>query len=111
MEVQRMRIVPDTSVIVDGRITEIVQKKKFKGSKVIVPAAVVSELEYQANRGRESGFNGLEELKNLQKLHKKGEISLTFAGKRPSLEEITLSRGGEIDAMIRDIAKNTMEFL
>ncbi|ADP77977.1 ATPase, PilT family [Methanothermus fervidus DSM 2088] len=100
-----MRIVPDTSVIVDGRITEIVQKKKFKGSKVIVPAAVVSELEYQANRGRESGFNGLEELKNLQKLHKKGEISLTFAGKRPSLEEITLSRGGEIDAMIRDIAK------
>jgi len=100
-----MRIVPDTSVIVDGRITNIVQEEEFRGSEVIVPEAVVSELEYQANRGRETGFNGLEELKNLQGLHKKNTISLTFVGRRPTLEEISLSRGGEIDAMIRGTAK------
>ncbi|HSO25841.1 MAG TPA: PIN domain-containing protein, partial [Methanobacteriaceae archaeon] len=88
-----MRIVPDTSVIVDGRITNIVQEEEFRGSEVIVPEAVVSELEYQANRGRETGFNGLEELKNLQELNKKKTISLTFVGRRPTLEEISLSRG------------------
>ncbi len=100
-----MRIVPDTSVIVDGRITNIVQEEEFRGSEVIVPEAVVSELEYQANRGRETGFNGLEELKNLQELNKKKTISLTFVGRRPTLEEISLSRGGEIDAMIRGTAR------
>lgn len=100
-----MRIVPDTSVIVDGRITSIVQEEEFRGSEVIVPEAVVSELEYQANRGRETGFNGLEELKNLQELNKKNTITLTFVGRRPTLEEISLSRGGEIDAMIRGTAK------
>lgn len=100
-----MRIVPDTSVIVDGRITSIVQEEEFRGSEVIVPEAVVSELEYQANRGRETGFNGLEELKNLQELNKENTISLTFVGRRPTLEEISLSRGGEIDAMIRGTAK------
>ncbi|MDI9617732.1 PINc/VapC family ATPase [Methanothermobacter sp.] len=100
-----MKIVPDTSVIVDGRITGIVQEEEFRGSEVIVPEAVVSELEYQANRGRETGFNGLEELKNLQKLHKENIISMIFVGRRPTVDEISLSRGGEIDAMIRATAR------
>lgn len=100
-----MKIVPDTSVIVDGRITNIVQEAEFRGSEVIIPEAVVSELEYQANRGRETGFNGLEELKNLQKLHKEDVIHVSFVGRRPTLEEISLSRGGEIDAMIRGTAR------
>jgi len=99
-----MRIVPDTSVIVDGRITRIVQEEDYKGCNVIVPEAVVSELENQANKGRDSGYNGLEELKNLQKLHGEGKIHLSYVGRRPTLEEISLARGGEIDAMIRDAA-------
>jgi ATPase len=99
-----MRIVPDTSVIVDGRITRIVQEEDYKGCEVIVPEAVVSELENQANKGRDSGYNGLEELKNLQKLHGEGKIHLSYVGRRPTLEEISLARGGEIDAMIRDSA-------
>src|SRR5512139_3867644 len=104
METNRMRIVPDTSVIVDGRITRIVQEEDYKGCEVIVPEAVVSELENQANKGRESGYNGLEELKNLQKLHGQGTIHLSYVGRRPTLEEISLARGGEIDAMIRNAA-------
>jgi len=99
-----MRIVPDTSVIVDGRITRIVQEEDYQGCEVIVPEAVVSELENQANKGRDSGYNGLEELKNLQKLHGNGKIHLSYVGRRPTLEEISLARGGEIDAMIRNIA-------
>lgn len=99
-----MRIVPDTSVIVDGRITRIVQEEDYKGCEVIVPEAVVSELENQANKGRDSGYNGLEELKNLQELHGQGKIHVSFVGRRPNLEEISLARGGEIDAMIRHVA-------
>ena len=99
-----MKIVPDTSVIVDGRITRIVQEEDYKGCEVIVPEAVVSELENQANKGRDSGYNGLEELKNLQKLHGEGKINLSYVGRRPTLDEISLARGGEIDAMIRDSA-------
>ncbi len=104
MEINKMRIVPDTSVIVDGRITRIVQEEDYKGCEVIIPEAVVSELENQANKGRDSGYNGLEELKNLQKLHGQGKIHLSYVGRRPTLEEISLARGGEIDAMIRDTA-------
>lgn len=99
-----MKIVPDTSVIVDGRITKIVQDKKFSGCEVIIPEAVIAELENQANKGRETGFNGLDELKNLQKFNSQGKISLIYVGRRPTLDEISLARGGEIDAMIRDTA-------
>lgn len=102
-----MKIVPDTSVIVDGRITKIVQEEEFKGCEVVIPEAVVSELENQANRGRETGFNGLEELKNLQDLYNDGIIDLIYIGKRPTLEQISLAKGGEIDAMIRDTAQKT----
>lgn len=99
-----MKIVPDTSVIVDGRITKLLQDKDFAGCEVIIPEAVIAELENQANKGRETGYNGLEELKNLQKLYNDSKINLMYVGRRPTLEEISLARGGEIDAMIRNTA-------
>ena len=97
-------IVPDTSVIIDGRITARLKAGEFKSARVIVPEALVSELEAQANRGKEMGFKGLEELKELSDMAKRGDITLEFTGKRPSLEQIKLASGGEIDAMIRGIA-------
>jgi ATPase len=99
-----MKIVPDTSVIVDGRITKLVIGKDYHGCDVIVPKAVISELENQANKGRETGFNGLGELKELQKLCREGKIKLSYVGRRPTPDEISLAKGGEIDAMIRDTA-------
>ncbi len=97
-------IVPDTSVIIDGRITARLKAGEFKEATVIIPEALVSELEAQANRGRETGFKGLEELKELNDMAKSGEIKLEFTGKRPSLEQIKLASAGEIDAMIRAVA-------
>ena len=97
-------IVPDTSVIIDGRITAKLKAGEFKSARIIVAEALVSELEAQANRGKEMGFKGLEELKELSDMAKRGEITLEFTGKRPSLEQIKLASGGEIDAMIRGIA-------
>ncbi|PWB55578.1 MAG: ATPase [Candidatus Methanoperedenaceae archaeon] len=97
-------IVPDTSVIIDGRITARLKAGDFKSARVIIPEALMSELEAQANRGKEMGFKGLEELKELSDMAKRGDITLEFTGKRPSLEQIKLASGGEIDAMIRGIA-------
>ena len=99
-----MKIVPDTSVVVDGRITKLVMGKDYHGCEVIVPKAVISELENQANKGRETGFNGLGELKQLQKLCAEGKLKLSYVGRRPTPDEISLAKGGEIDAMIRDTA-------
>ncbi len=97
-------IVPDTSVIIDGRITAKLKAGEFKEAIVVVPEAVVSELEAQANRGKETGFKGLEELKELSDMAKRGEIRLIYTGKRPSFEQMKLAASGEIDAMIRSVA-------
>lgn len=97
-------LVPDTSVLVDGRITELVKGGQFAGAKVLVPIAALSELEAQANRGLETGFAGLDELAALQKLAATGAITVQFVGERPSADEIERAKSGTIDARIRDAA-------
>ncbi|WP_048124734.1 PINc/VapC family ATPase [Methanosarcina lacustris] len=98
------RIVPDTSVIIDGRLSSRIRSGEFRGVEVIVPEAVVSELEAQANKGRDIGFKGLEELSELRKLSDRGEINLQFSGVQPTPEEIRLSKEGRVDALIRSTA-------
>jgi len=99
-----MNMVPDTSVLIDGRITSMIKTGEYKDVTIIVPEAVVAELEAQANNGREIGFSGLNELQGLCKLAEEKVISLKFSGIRPSLEQVKLASGGEIDSMIRSIA-------
>jgi len=99
-----MKVVPDTSVIVDGRITEMIERGELEGSTIIIPEAVVAELENQANQGRETGFNGLAELNRLREMSEEGRIKLEYYGERPSLDDIKLAYRGSIDAMIRDVA-------
>ncbi|MDL5502239.1 MAG: ATPase, partial [Candidatus Methanoperedens sp.] len=67
-------IVPDTSVIIDGRITAKIKAGEFKSARIIIAEALMSELEAQANRGKEMGFKGLEEIKELSDMEKRGEI-------------------------------------
>ena len=98
------KIVPDTSVIVDGRMTEIV-KSGERGQTVIIPNAVVAELEYQANLGREIGLDGLKELEALQKLAQENAISLDFYGERPSGDDIRHAKAGMIDELVRKAAQ------
>ncbi|HUH79348.1 MAG TPA: PINc/VapC family ATPase [Methanoregula sp.] len=99
-----MILVPDTSVLIDGRITSMIKAGEYKGATIIVPEAVIAELEAQANNGREIGFSGLNELQSLVKLADEKIIELKFSGIRPSLEQVKLASGGEIDSMIRGIA-------
>ncbi|MFW6304661.1 MAG: PIN domain-containing protein, partial [Candidatus Saliniplasma sp.] len=99
-----MKIIPDTSVIIDGRVTELVDSGELNGCEIIIHEAVLGELEYQANRGQETGMSGLEEAKKLRKLADDGDIVLSFQGKRPSFDQVQLAPGGEIDSMVRDLA-------
>jgi ATPase len=99
-----LKLVPDTSVVIDGRITSLIKSGEYKGATIIIPEAVIAELEAQANQGREIGFSGLTELQALCKLAEEGVISLTFTGVRPSLDQVKLASGGEIDALIRNAA-------
>ncbi|MEM4616988.1 MAG: PINc/VapC family ATPase, partial [Archaeoglobaceae archaeon] len=98
-----MRIVPDTSIIVSGGISKILEEKKV--DEIIIPEAVIAELEAQANFGRISGFRGLAEIEKIVQIAKDKNIKVEFVGRRPSIDEIKLAKGGEIDSMIRDIAK------
>jgi ATPase len=99
-----IKYVPDTSVLIDGRITKLIDDGELRGAAIIIPEAVVSELEAQANQGREIGFKGLNELKELAERKRTGEVDLIYVGRRPTADEIKLASVGEIDAMIRTVA-------
>ena len=99
-----VKYVPDTSVLIDGRITKLIDDGELSGATIIIPEAVISELEAQANQGREIGFKGLNELKSLAERKRSGEVDLIYVGRRPTADEIKLASVGEIDAMIRTVA-------
>ncbi|MFB6254545.1 MAG: PINc/VapC family ATPase [Halobacteriaceae archaeon] len=100
-----MKLVPDTSVIIDGRISERVRSDEFKDATIIIPEAVVSELEFQANNGQQSGWDGLAELQELITLSEEDIIEIDYRGNRPSIEEYQQADKGTIDASIRQIAR------
>ncbi len=99
-----MKLVPDTSVIIDGRITSLIKKGEYPDAEIIIPEAVVAELESQANQGREIGFSGLAELQQLCRMATEKMCTIRFVGARPSFDQVRLAAGGEIDAMIRAVA-------
>jgi ATPase len=105
------KIVPDTSSIIENSVEKIIKEKALVYPEIIIPESVIAELEYQANKGRLTGLNGLKNLEKLQSLEDEGQLSITFTGKRPNNYEISLSKTGEIDAMIRDVAKSEMATL
>jgi len=85
--------------------------KKGISGKIIIPNAVMAELENLANKGREEGFLGLEEISSFHKLKHKFPIKIFFEGTRPSEMQIKYARGGEIDALIREIARKNKAIL
>ena len=99
-------IILDTSAIVEGVISEIIPKKNLDYPEIIVPEAVVCELEHQANANRNEGINGLKELQKLQEAQDNGELAITFKGRRPTKYDIKYAKSGEIDSIIRDLARS-----
>ncbi len=100
----KKRIVADTSALIDGRLSKFLESHEFEGS-IIIPEPAVAELEAQANFGKMSGFQGLEEITKLRRIAEEKGVEFRFAGERPKLEDIKLSRGGAIDDLIRRVAE------
>ncbi|MFI5416208.1 MAG: PINc/VapC family ATPase [Nitrososphaerales archaeon] len=99
------KYVVDTSIIIDGEITKLIEAGTLTNCEIIIPVAVLDELQSQASQHKDYGFVGLEEIKKIRDLAEKNNIILRFEGERPSMEDIKLARHGRIDAIIKDIAK------
>lgn len=105
------RIVPDTSAIIEGNVEKIIKEKELNYPEIIIPEAVISELEHQANNQRPTGIRGLKNVKKLQDLAEIGEISIKITGRRPTKFEKDNAKLGEIDGLIRDVAKDELALL
>jgi len=98
------KLVPDTSVIIEGLISEKIEKKEILFEEIIIHEAVLAELEHQANLGRAVGYLGLDELEKIWALSVEGRFQVKYAGRRPKMVEIKYASMGEIDSMIRELA-------
>ncbi len=99
------KFVLDTSIIIDGEITKMLEAGNIEQeSDIIIPLAVLDELQSQASTNKEHGFVGLEEIKKMRELCTSKNISLRFVGQRPDLDDIRLAKHGRIDAIIKDVA-------
>ena len=96
---KKKKYVLDTSAIINQFIPEFVEKG-LRGD-LIIPNAVMAEMEKLANTGKEPGFRGLEEVK---KFRDEKNIKVKFKGKRPTKMQRNYAKSGEIDAMIRNLA-------
>ena len=99
------KFVVDTSIIIDGEITKLIEAGTLTNCEIIIPVAVLDELQSQASQHKDYGFVGLEEIKKIRELADKNNIILRFEGERPTMDDIKLARHGRIDAIIKDIAK------
>ncbi|HET9612654.1 MAG: PINc/VapC family ATPase [Nitrososphaeraceae archaeon] len=100
-----MKILLDTSAIIDGEFTRILERSKSPDySSIIIPVAALDELQSQASTNKEHGFIGLNEIKKIRDLCKTLKIELKFAGERPTANDINLATRGRIDAIINELA-------
>ncbi len=98
--------VVDTSVIVDGRVIELIESGEIKGN-VYITKATIAELEHQANLNKETGFAGFSVIEKLKELERKHEIKVEIIGERPlQMDLIKAKKTGSIDAIIRNVAKS-----
>ncbi len=97
-------VVLDTSVVVDGWVSQQIESGEYKGYRIVIPNAVLAEIEHMANQKRDIGRLGMNELERLRALAENGAITLDFVGERPTPEQIHGSHAGELDALVRDVA-------
>ncbi|MBN2121794.1 Flp pilus assembly complex ATPase component TadA [Candidatus Micrarchaeota archaeon] len=100
-----MNYVCDTSVIVDGRILELILEKKLEG-KFYIHKATIAELEYQSNMNKEIGYAGFSVIGKLREMEKEGAIEILIEGERPRGEQVKYAKlEGSLDFAIRELAR------
>jgi len=97
------KIVPDTSALIKGLVSEKLKEGKLQFNEIIIHESVLAELEHQANLGKAIGYLGLDEIEEIKSLGK-GKFEVKFGGRRPTPREIKYASLGEIDSLIREFA-------
>ncbi len=100
-----LKIVADTSVIINGQLVSQIENGSVRNSQIIIPQAVLDELQSQASNKKEQGFVGLEKIRKLKELSGSFGLEVILQGSHLSSDEIKLAGGGRIDALIADMAK------
>ncbi|MDH5463865.1 MAG: PINc/VapC family ATPase [Nitrosopumilus sp.] len=100
-----LKIVSDTSVIINGQLITQIELGSIRDSEIIVPQAVFDELQSQASGNKKQGFIGLEKIRRLKELSGNYGLVISIKGEHPSIEDIKLASSGRIDALITDLAK------
>ena len=90
-------IIPDTSAVIIGAISKIIETEDIDYPEIIVPEAVVCELEHQANANRSEGIRGLKELQKLQ-------YQLSVSNKTDTIiyRDTIFKEGIKLDTLIKD---------
>lgn len=101
------KIVIDTSILINGQLITQIELGQLENSEIIIPQPVLDELQSQASQKRESGFVGLDQLNKLQEIASNYNLTISFRGVRPGIEDIKLSSRGRIDAIIKDLARES----
>lgn len=104
MPQSQVKMVPDTSALIEGILTQKITNRELFPQEIIIHEAIFAVLEQQANANKEIGFLGLDELKSLHDAAKRLGIPLRFAGKRPTPQDIKYATLKDIDSLIRQLA-------
>ena len=99
------KIVADTSVIINGQLINQIESGSIRNLEIIIPQAVLDELQSQASSKKEQGFIGLEKIKKLKELSGSFGLDIILKGSHLSADDIKLAGSGRIDALIADMAK------
>jgi ATPase len=93
-------------VIIDKEISKMLQTGKMlvENSEIIIPRAVLDELQAQASTNRDQGLVGLQEIHEIREVCNKKGIKINFSGERPDYDDILLAKHGRIDSIINELA-------
>ena len=100
-----LKIVADTSVVINGQLIAQIESGIITDAEIVLPQAVLDELQSQASLKKEQGFVGLEKIKKIQSLSEDSTIKVVIEGNHPSSDDIRLAHRGRIDSLIVDVAK------
>ncbi len=78
--------------------------KIVEDSEIIIPRAVLDELQAQASTSRDQGLVGLQEIHDIREVCSKKGIKIKFSGDRPHYDDILLAKHGRIDSIINELA-------
>ncbi len=104
MTLNTRAVVPDTSVIAEAALSRHLEDNRLRPELILIPQAVVAELEHQANQGKETGYLGLDEITKLRE-EADGRWEVGFVGKPPTSRDIRGASDGSMDALIRGYAR------